>query len=90
MVEGNVGVASDQTTSNLVGDFNLEYLVSSDGRLRMRTFNRSNNNNLLNYNSPYTQGLGIVYREQFDTLHELWQKYMKKKKPKPTDSSSVR
>jgi hypothetical protein len=86
MIEGNVGVASDQTTSNLVGDFNLEYLVSSDGRLRMKTFNRSNTNNLLNYNAPTTQGLGVVYREQFDTLRQLLQKYKLIKKDTPSDS----
>jgi hypothetical protein len=86
LVEGNVGVASDQTSSNLVGDFNLEYLVSKDGRLRLKTYNHSNTNNLLDYNSPYTQGVGVVYREQFDTWKQLLQKYKLMKKDKPAEN----
>ena len=86
-IEGNVGVASDQNTRDFVGDFNVEYAVSKDGRLRLKTFNKSNTNSLLNYNSPYTQGVGVVYREQFDTWRQLLQKYHLMKKDKISGSA---
>lgn len=80
LVEGNVGVvgAAGDQTSSLVGDFNAEYKVSEDGRFRIRAFNKSNTSNLLYNNiAPYTQGLGVFYRRDFNTLHDLF----KRKKP---------
>ncbi|MFN5355417.1 MAG: translocation/assembly module TamB domain-containing protein [Bacteroidota bacterium] len=81
-IDGNVGVANgaqgqgSQNTSNLVGDFNVEVKASKDGRVRLKAFNRSSNNSLINnLNSPYTQGVGVFYREEFDTVGELFRKY---------------
>jgi hypothetical protein len=87
IVEGTFGVASDQTESTPVGDYNIEYLVSKDGRLRMKTFGRDNTNNILQYSAPYTYGVGVVYREQFDRLSDLWKKH-RAKKGKPGETSS--
>ena len=81
-IEGNVGVASDQTTRNIVGDFNAEYSLTQDSRLKLKAFNRSNVNNVLDYTSPYTQGVGILYHEQFDQWKDLW-KRRKKSPPAP-------
>ena len=51
-VEGNIGYTNNvatQSNSNVVGDFYAEYKVSEDGRFRLKGFNRSNNDNLINY-----------------------------------------
>ena len=82
-VDGNVGVAgsNSENTSSLIGDFNVEVKVSKDGRLRFKTFNKTINSSILNnYNSPYTQGVGIFYREEFDTLGELFRRYFNQPK----------
>lgn len=82
IVDGNVGYSAnnyqyqnDQTNTGLIGEFSVEYKISKDGRFRLRGFNRSNNNSLLQINSPYTQGAGLFYREEFSTFGELFQKY---------------
>ncbi len=82
LVDGNVGYSSNnyqyennQSTSGLIGEFSVEYKISKDGRFRLRGFNRSNNNSLLQINSPYTQGAGLFYREEFSTFGELIDKY---------------
>lgn len=82
IVDGNVGYSSNnyqyennQSTSGLIGEFSVEYKISKDGRFRLRGFNRSNNNSLLQINSPYTQGAGLFYREEFSTFGELIEKY---------------
>jgi len=81
-VDGNVGVSgsnNNQNTSNLVGDFNVEAKISQDGRFRFKAFNKTINSSILNnYNSPYTQGIGFFYREEFDTVGELFRRYMNK------------
>jgi hypothetical protein len=57
-----------------VGDFNAEVKVSKDGRFRFKVFNKTINNILSDYNSPYTQGIGILYRKEFENLGELFRK----------------
>ncbi len=73
--EGNVGYLSSTqsyATSSVVGDFNAEYKFSEDGRFRIKGFNRSNADNIINYSqSPYTQGLGVFYRRDFNSFSEL-------------------
>lgn len=83
-IDGNLGVtnsagANQQNTSNLAGDVNIEYKITDDGKLRLRGFNKANDNTLLaSTTAPYTQGVGIFYREDFNTLKELYGRYMKK------------
>lgn len=77
--------SSTQNTNNIVGDVNIEYKLTDDGKLKIKTFTRSNDNTETTLTSgPYTQGIGIFYREEFDTIGELFRRYLnlisKKKK----------
>ncbi len=78
-VQGDNGAS--QSTSNVAGEFNVEYKINKDGSLRARAFNESNNNNAIYLNqSPYTQGLGLFYRKEFNTLGDLFKRKSKDKK----------
>ncbi len=91
-VESNVGVNNNvntaQSTNNIVGDVNIEYKLTDDGKVKVKTFNKTNDNSQIYSNSLYTQGVGIFYREEFDTIGELFKRYLQKargkkdKKPK--------
>ena len=65
-------------TSKLVGDINVEYKITPDGQVRLKAFNRSNNNvdYLSNY-AAYTQGVGVFYRREFDRLSDLFRRQRK-------------
>ena len=90
ILDGNFGYSENrfqednQASSNFIGEFTVEYKLSRDGRLRLKAFNRSTNNSLLQVNSPYTQGAGIFYREEFETFNQLWRKYFGNK-PKESE-----
>jgi len=91
-VNGNVGYGEDQTrASNLIGDFDVEVKLNNSGSLRAKAYTRTNNDLVYSTytTSPTTQGVGISFKEEFDTLEELMQRYwMKitgKKKPKETN-----
>jgi hypothetical protein len=77
LVETNVGVtgATASTTAtnanNVVGEFYTEYKVSKDGRFRVKAYNRSNADDLINFNAPYTQGVGVFFRQDFNSLRDL-------------------
>ena len=84
-INGNFGMSYDRqnnSTSNLVGDVDVDYKITKDGRWLLKVFNHSNVNSWYYYNnydkiSPYTQGAGIVYRKSFDNLGELFGKKKK-------------
>jgi hypothetical protein len=72
---------SAQNGSTIIGDFNAEYKLTPDGKIRLKAFNRTNNNALISNNSPYTQGVGVFYRVEFDKLRDLWRKVRSQKTP---------
>ena len=88
-IDGNFGVTYDrshQNASNIVGDVDLAYKLTEDGRWVLKAFNHSNVNSWYNtYDkvSPYTQGVGVGYRKEFNNLKQLFtRKYPRKKKEK--------
>ncbi|MBN2745515.1 MAG: hypothetical protein JXR34_02230, partial [Bacteroidales bacterium] len=50
---------------------------TKDKNLRARVFNRTNYDDPLTRKAPYTQGAGIVYRKEFNTLEELFNRAKK-------------
>jgi hypothetical protein len=98
VIDGNFGVSNNSNSSrsssnangnNLIGDVTLEYKLSSSGKYRVKGFNRSNDNTqVINNGGPFTQGVGIFYREEFESLNELYRRYISKvKKSKPVTSA---
>lgn len=86
MINGNFGMSYDRQNrqaSNLVGDVDIGYKLTKDGRWLLKVYNHSNVNSWYYYSnydkiSPYTQGVGIAYRKSFDNIAEL---FGRKKKP---------
>ena len=82
-VGGNQATTTSTNTNNIVGDFDVGIKLNESGKLNLNVFNRSNNIMLYDY-APYTQGVGISYKEDFNTWAGLWKKYMEKGKSKDT------
>jgi hypothetical protein len=84
IIDGNVGVMTrdktQQQASNIVGDVNIEYKLTPDGRIRLRAFNRANNFNSLDYYSPYTQGIGVFYTREFNRFWEIFKRQKRSEK----------
>ncbi len=74
-IDGNVVSGGNQKSSNIVGDVNVEYKLTD--RIRLKGFNKSNTVDLLNTGAAYTQGVGIFYRREFDSLYEFFLKKIK-------------
>jgi len=62
--------SSNSTTSNLTGDFRVQYLLTEDGRVRATVFRTSNYDVLVDRNI-WRGGIGISYRKTFNNLYEL-------------------
>ncbi len=87
-ISSNVGVGGNKNSSNaLVGDFTVDIKLNKSGKLRGKAFARNNNDVLLtSQQNNYTTGAGIVYREDFNTIRELFNSIFSKDKQNPNDT----
>lgn len=80
-INANAGVGgsnANQTTTGqsnpnkIVGDVEIEVKMNKKGTVRSKMFNRTNQRNEGNADQAlYTQGVGIFYRKEFNTVGEL-------------------
>lgn len=76
-INGNVDVGGKQVTSNtsnLTGAGNVDLKLTKNGKLRLKAFNRSNESYISEI-SPYTQGVGVSYKEGFNSFTDLIKHY---------------
>ncbi|MDR0714448.1 MAG: translocation/assembly module TamB [Bacteroidales bacterium] len=64
------GMRAVETSSNIVSDFTFEYKLIPSGKLKFKAFNRSNEQYFIQ--SPYTQGIGLLFREDFNRFGDLF------------------
>jgi len=79
LIDGTFGMSSYKNTtsaqaSTIVGDINIEYVLTKNRRWRLRAFNRTNTIDILNNNAPYTQGVGISYQRDFSHWGDLFRR----------------
>jgi len=84
-INGNIGNNSNLQSNNtnpVVGEIEVFVKLNKSGKLQLKAYNRANDD--LTYDtSPYKQGLGLSFRESFDSLYELFRKY-RFRKPEET------
>ena len=68
--------------SNFIGDFDLEYLLNRRGTIRLKAYNHFNDQNYYVRNAMTTQGVGVVFKHDFDQL-------FKKKTPGTVDTAAI-
>ena len=86
-INGNVDMGATNSSSPIAGDFNIDVKIVPSGKIRLKAFTRSNDDVIFSGNqSNYTTGAGVVYREDFDTLDELWNRFKNIFKPKEDQS----
>ena len=81
-VDGNVGVNNNAATktSTLIGDLNVDYKLTKDGKVHVKAFNRSNDNfQIATLGGQFTQGAGIFYREEFNSMADFFRRIIIKK-----------
>lgn len=89
IINGKVGVpVGAQTQSSVVGEVKVEVLLNEKGTFRGVIFNRQNEIQYSTQEEGYTQGAGLSYQVNFNTLSELLQKIgLKKKKKKQPETT---
>ncbi len=72
-LNGNVGYRDDNlSASKFIGDFDFEYSLIQSGKLSAKAYTHTNDYKEFK-TALTTQGIGLVYRESFNSLGELWE-----------------
>lgn len=83
IINGNLGYRDRSVSqTNFVGDFDIEYLLSKNGRLRLKAYNHFNDAYYYLKSALTTQGVGLIYRTDFDDPFKFLRRKNKKKSPK--------
>ncbi len=89
LINGNFGYRNNLQTQNaFVGELDVEMLLNKSGNLRLKAYNHLNEKYYY-YANPgstlQTQGVGILYKRDFNSLKDLFSH-----KVKTNDSSNIR
>ncbi|MCF8295021.1 MAG: translocation/assembly module TamB [Bacteroidales bacterium] len=80
IINGNFGYGGQYATTNtMVGDVEAEVKITKNGKVKVKAFNKSNTN-IDPEKGPFTRGIGIFFREEFDSVEELYNRYFVKPK----------
>lgn len=80
--------------TSLAGDWTIDYLLTPDGRFKVKMYSRANinQNAALNSINTLTTGVSLTYTENFNTVKELLrvahEKSRQQNPPEPPDSSA--
>jgi hypothetical protein len=79
-----------QNLSNIAGEWTVEYLLSQEGKFRLKLYNKNNQNVLLNSlnSGAYTSaGFSLLHTQSFNSLGELLS-FKKKKKQQSQEKNT--
>lgn len=80
--------ATQNNFSSVVGDWTVDYLLTADGKFKVKMYSRTNvnpvNTNLNSQNSIST-GVSILYTQNFNELKDLWKRNKPKSAPEEED-----
>ena len=89
LINGNFGYRENVlANTNFVGDFEAVWLLTKNGEFRLRGYNQTNDR-YFTKSTLTTQGIGFIYKKDFNKWNDLFQWLMRKqntKKKVETDS----
>lgn len=80
LLNGNFGYRDNALNSNsFIGDFDVEYLLNRTGTIRLKAYNRYNEQNYYLRSALTTQGVGVAFRKDFDSFGDFF-RFLRRKK----------
>ncbi|MGC1241608.1 MAG: translocation/assembly module TamB domain-containing protein [Chryseosolibacter sp.] len=71
----NNDINSNQSLSSIAGDWTVDYLLTADGKLKVKMYNRTNINPILNTlgsQNSVTTGVSLSHTQSFNNLRDIW------------------
>ncbi|MCQ2976120.1 MAG: translocation/assembly module TamB domain-containing protein [Bacteroidales bacterium] len=82
-ISTNVGVGGDSKTTtstranNVVGEVEVDVNLNKTGTVKLKVYNKANEDEL--DQAPYTQGVGVSFKKEFNNRHDLFSRKKKRK-----------
>lgn len=90
LLNGNFGYRDKSLNSNqFIGDFDIEYLLNRSGTIRLKAYSHSNDENYYVRSAATTQGVGVMYKQDFDNIFSFLKRKHKPTEVVPTDTTTV-
>ncbi|MCD7720790.1 MAG: translocation/assembly module TamB [Prevotellaceae bacterium] len=79
LINGNFGYRDNPvSSSNFIGDFDMQYRLTKAGTVSLKAYNKTNDR-YFTKSSLTTQGVGVLLKKDFSTLRELFIRRGKRK-----------
>ncbi len=98
LLNGNFGYRDKSLNNNsFIGDFDIRYLLNRTGTISLKAYNRYNDQNYYLKSALTTQGVGVVFKRDFDNWLEFLNPFRRRKaakveateeKPEPEEEKS--
>lgn len=88
LLNGNLGYRDKSMNNNsFIGDFDIEYLLNRSGSFRLKAYNRYNDQNYYFKSALTTQGVGVMFKRDFDNIFSFLRPLLRKKTERETQTS---
>ncbi|MDE6485545.1 MAG: translocation/assembly module TamB [Duncaniella sp.] len=79
LLNGNFGYRDKSLNNNsFIGDFDIRYLLNRTGTISLKAYNRYNDQNYYLKSALTTQGIGVVFKRDFDNWREFLKPFRRK------------
>ena len=83
LLNGNLGYRDKALNNNsFIGDFDVRYLLNRAGSIQLKAYNRYNDQNYYLKSALTTQGIGVMFRRDFDNWLTFFRRRKKPAKEK--------
>lgn len=88
LINGSFGYRDNPVAaSNFIGDFDVRYLVNKSGSVTLKAYSETNDR-YFTKSALTTQGIGVMFKKDFDRLNELFSFLKRKKKSTSPETNS--
>jgi hypothetical protein len=87
-VNSNSTTGKQPSPNTVAGDWTVDYMLTPDGKLRVKMFSRTNVNailNTVNNQSTITTGASLIHTQSFDEIREIWTRKKRREKEDPKE-----
>ncbi|HEX8040204.1 MAG TPA: translocation/assembly module TamB domain-containing protein [Chryseosolibacter sp.] len=86
--QNNSGLNNNQSLSSIAGDWTVDYLLTPDGKLKIKMYNRTNINPILNTlgsQNSVTTGVSISHTQSFNHIRDIWRSARTRREQHPEE-----
>lgn len=86
--QDNSGLNNNESLASIAGDWTVDYLLTPDGKLKVKMYNRTNINpifNALGSQNSVTTGVSLSHTQSFNHIRDIWKSARSKREEHPQD-----